>query len=63
MKKTLEIPDSVYRQVKACATVRGETVKAFLMQAIKDKVTLERNGRIVRLHRFDDGSTNHSGLS
>ena len=54
MKKTLEIPDSVYRHVKACAALRGETVGVFLMQAIKDKVIVERFGRQTRLQNSDD---------
>jgi hypothetical protein len=38
MKTTVDIPDSIYRQLKARAALRGQTVKAFLLDAIKDKL-------------------------
>ena len=60
MKRTLDIPDVVYRQVRRCATLRGETVKAFLLKAIQDKVSVEKSGTAIRLGRDevcqDEGS-------
>ena len=44
MRKSLEIPDPIYRQVKTCAVLRGESVKAFLLKAIEDKVCTEEGG-------------------
>jgi len=41
MRKSLEIPDPIYRQVKTCAVLRGESVKAFLLKAIEDKLCTE----------------------
>jgi len=41
MKTTIEIADSVYRQVKARAALRGQTVRAFLLEAIGEKLALE----------------------
>lgn len=47
MKTTLEISDPVFRQIKARAALRGETMRTFLMDAIKAKLaadSLEREG-------------------
>ena len=41
MKTTIEIADSVYRQVKARAALRGQTVRAFLLEAIGEKLAEE----------------------
>jgi hypothetical protein len=38
MATTIELPDSVYEQVKAQAAELGTTVDAFLMEAISDKL-------------------------
>ncbi len=45
MKTTLEVPDSVYRQVKARAALKGQTVKAFVLDAIQDKLRTEADQR------------------
>jgi hypothetical protein len=45
MKTTLEIPDSVYRQIKARAALKGETVRAFFMDAVKGKLAAENARR------------------
>ena len=45
MKTTLEISDPVYRQVKARAALKGQTVKAFVVEAIKDKLEAEQAAR------------------
>lgn len=39
MKTTLELPDRLYRQIKARAALRGQTVKAFFLEAVRDKLT------------------------
>ena len=41
MKTTIEITDPVYRQVKARAALRGQTMKAFVSEAICEKLTFE----------------------
>ncbi len=45
MKTTLEIADPVYRQVKARAALKGQTVRAFVVEAIKDKLDAEQSSR------------------
>ena len=42
MKTTLEIPDDLYRQTKATAALRGESLKDFVTEALKTH--LERSG-------------------
>jgi hypothetical protein len=44
MKTTVEIPDSLYRQVKARAALQGQTIKDFLVEAVRDKLR-SRNGK------------------
>lgn len=34
MKTTIEIPDEIFRQTKAQAALRGETLKAFITAAL-----------------------------
>ncbi len=38
MKTTVEIPDNLYRQIKSHAASRGQTIKAFLIDALRDKL-------------------------
>jgi predicted transcriptional regulator len=38
MKTTVEVPDQLYRRVKAQAAMRGQTVKAFLLDALRAKL-------------------------
>lgn len=38
MKTTVEIPDSLYRQIKARVAASGQTVKAFFVDAVRDKL-------------------------
>ena len=45
MKTTVEIPDAIYRQIKATAALRGQTVKAFVLQSLHDKLAAERSGK------------------
>lgn len=39
MKTTVEIPDALNRQVKARAALHGQTIKDFLVEAVRDKLT------------------------
>jgi len=39
MKTTLEIPDAIYRQIKARAALNGQTVRAFFLDAIQQKLS------------------------
>lgn len=41
MKTTVELPDKLYRQIKARAALRGQTIKAFFLDALRDKLTAE----------------------
>jgi hypothetical protein len=47
MKTTVEMPEKLYRQVKARAAAKGQTIKAFLIDALHDKLSREspRNGK------------------
>ena len=42
MKTTVEVPDRLYRQLKARAALQGQTVKAFLIEAIRDKLLSDK---------------------
>lgn len=42
MKTTVELPDSLYRQIKARAAMRGQTIKAFFLDALRDKLVADR---------------------
>jgi len=44
MKTTLEVPDGLYRQIKARAALKGQTIRAFFLDAIQAKLTAERAG-------------------
>ena len=39
MKTTLEIPDPVFRQAKAKAAERGQALKAFVTEALQEKLS------------------------
>ena len=41
MKTTLEVPDVIFRKAKATAAARGQTLQAFVTDALRDKL----NGR------------------
>jgi hypothetical protein len=43
VKTTLELPDRLYRQIKARAALRGQTIKAFFLDAVRDKLAAERS--------------------
>ena len=38
MKTTLEIPDSIFRKAKATAAERGQSLKDFVTEAVRDKL-------------------------
>ncbi len=42
MKTTLEIPDALFRKVKARAAERGETMKEFVNTALQEKLASRR---------------------
>lgn len=42
MKTTLDVPDQLYRQIKARAALKGQTIKSFFLDAIRDKLLAER---------------------
>jgi hypothetical protein len=35
MKTTLELPDALYREIKARAALKGQTVKSFISEALR----------------------------
>jgi hypothetical protein len=43
MKTTLEVPDAVFRKAKATAAERGQSLGAFVTEALQEK--LRRTGR------------------
>ncbi len=38
MKTTIEIPDPVFRQAKAAAAARGQSLKQFFTEAVEDRL-------------------------
>jgi len=38
MKTTIEVPDNLYRQIKSSAVLKGQTVKAFFLEALQEKL-------------------------
>ena len=46
MKTTIEIPDPLFRQAKSRAAERGQTLKAFLTEALQER--LQANARNAR---------------
>jgi hypothetical protein len=43
MTTTIEIPDSVYDQVKSHAAQQGKTVEAFFVEAVHEKLADEQD--------------------
>lgn len=43
MKTTLDVPDRLYRQIKARAALNGQTIKAFFLDAIRAKLVSDQN--------------------
>lgn len=41
MKTTLEIPDPIFRRAKSAAADRGISLREFVTEAVKDKLTVE----------------------
>lgn len=39
MKTTLELPDQLFRTAKATAAERGRTLKEFMTEAVRDKLS------------------------
>jgi hypothetical protein len=42
MKTTVEIPDTLYRQIKARAALKGQSIKDFLVEAVRAKLVADR---------------------
>jgi len=65
MKTTLELPDPLFRKAKATAAERGQSLKEFVTEALRDKLTLDTGrayaarepewmqgfGKLKRLHK------------
>ena len=64
MKTTLELPDPLFRKAKATAAERGQSLKQFVTEALRDKLVLDRGrarasepewmqgfGKLRRLHK------------
>lgn len=43
MKTTLEIPDPLFRKAKSIAAERGQSLKEFVTEALRDKVAPSKN--------------------
>lgn len=41
MKTTLEIPDALFRRAKASAAERGQSLKDFVTEAVRDKLAAD----------------------
>jgi len=41
MKTTIEIPDELFRRTKATAALRGESLKDFVTDALRDRLDLQ----------------------
>jgi hypothetical protein len=41
MKTTLELPDPLFRKAKATAAERGQSLKEFVTEALRDKLALD----------------------
>lgn len=44
VKTTLEVPDAVFRKAKAAAAERGQSLKAFVTEALQEKLSRARGG-------------------
>ena len=44
MKTTLEIPTALFRKAKATAAERGQTLKDFITEAVREKLTSGASG-------------------
>ena len=45
MKTTVEIPDALFREAKTAAAGRGLSLKTFLTEALKEKLSKPRRSR------------------
>jgi hypothetical protein len=45
MKTTLEIPDTIARQIKARSALKGITMRDFVLDAIRDKLGMESKAK------------------
>ena len=39
MKTTLEVPDTLFREAKATAAARGQSLKSFVTEALREKLS------------------------
>jgi len=44
MKTTIELPDDLFRRTKATAALRGESLKDFIADALRDRLDLQASG-------------------
>lgn len=44
MKTTLEIPDDLFRQTKAAAALRGDSLKDFVTEALQEHLERQASG-------------------
>ena len=64
MKTILELPDRLFRKAKATAAERGQSLKGFVTEALRDKLALDKGhacadmpewmqgfGKLKRLHK------------
>ena len=45
MRTTVDLPDSLFRQIKSVAALRGSTLKEFIQEALQRAVTSDRRVR------------------
>jgi hypothetical protein len=41
MKTTVEITDAIYQKIKARSSLRGQTLKSFFLEAVREKLERE----------------------
>ena len=46
MKTTIDIPDDLFRETKARAALRGESLKDFVCGALEERLSLESSGEL-----------------
>jgi len=44
MKTTIDIPDAIYKQIKARAALKGQTVRSFLLAAVQARLAADVRG-------------------
>jgi len=60
VKTTLEIPDSLFRKAKATAAQRGQTLKQFVNEAVRDKIDAKKKQTVPAWERLFGSLKEHA---